>query len=110
MGGELGERPKQGLVTQTVSKIVMSFAKQVRAVRVLRCTVEGRLPWSENTPRHPHDVPVKNCTAAAVAIRKCPCRGWISQASFFVPVGAAGAAAALRATRGNPYPIPSCQS
>lgn len=29
MGGELDERPKQGLVTQTVSKIVMSFAKQV---------------------------------------------------------------------------------
>ena len=30
MGGELGERPKQGLVTQTVSKIVMSFAQKVR--------------------------------------------------------------------------------
>ena len=29
MGGELDERPKQGLVTQTVSKIVMGFAKQV---------------------------------------------------------------------------------
>ncbi|CAM9874990.1 unnamed protein product [Ascophyllum nodosum] len=29
MGGELEERPKQGLVTQTVSKIVMSFAKQM---------------------------------------------------------------------------------
>lgn len=30
MGAELEERPKQGLVTQTVSKIVMSFAKQAR--------------------------------------------------------------------------------
>lgn len=29
MGGELEERPKQGLVTQTVSKIVMSFASKV---------------------------------------------------------------------------------
>lgn len=34
MGGELGERPKQGLVTQTLSKIVMSFAKQVRCRRL----------------------------------------------------------------------------
>ena len=42
MGGELGERPKQGLVTQTVSKIVMSFAKQVCAA-VLRvfCAVRS---------------------------------------------------------------------
>lgn len=36
MGGELAERPKQGLVTQTVSKIVMSFAKQVCASYVNR--------------------------------------------------------------------------
>lgn len=31
MGAELDERPKQGLVTQTVSKVVMTFAKQVRS-------------------------------------------------------------------------------
>lgn len=36
----MGERPKQGLVTQTVSKIVMSFAKQVSAARVLCGKVE----------------------------------------------------------------------
>lgn len=45
MGGELGERPKQGLVTQTVSKIVMSFAQKVRqhlvSIHLLFRFVEG---------------------------------------------------------------------
>lgn len=31
MGGELDEKPKHGLVTQTLAKIVMSVVKQVRA-------------------------------------------------------------------------------
>lgn len=43
MGAELDERPKQGLVTQTVSKIVMSFAKQVREMFPVTLWEEGWL-------------------------------------------------------------------
>lgn len=32
MGGELEEKPKLGMVTQAMAKLVMSFAKQVRPV------------------------------------------------------------------------------
>lgn len=39
MGGELGERPKQGLVTQTVSKIVMTFAQKVRRSIISRLSL-----------------------------------------------------------------------
>ncbi|CAN0079411.1 unnamed protein product [Pylaiella littoralis] len=45
MGGELGQRPKQGLVTQTVSKIVMSFAKQM--VKSLHYSFGERRPPSD---------------------------------------------------------------
>ncbi|CAM9517348.1 unnamed protein product, partial [Hapterophycus canaliculatus] len=45
MGGELEERPKQGLVTQTLSKIVMSFAKQM--VKSLHYSFGERRPSSD---------------------------------------------------------------
>lgn len=52
MGGELGERPKQGLVTQTVSKIVMSFAKQVGCA--FSCfLLRGGVPCSNNVTASP---------------------------------------------------------
>eukprot|EP00752_Nemacystus_decipiens_P007824 g6989.t1 len=53
MGGELGERPKQGLVTQTVSKIVMSFAKQM--VKSLHYSFgERRAPSDPMDAESPH--------------------------------------------------------
>lgn len=53
MGGELEEKPKQGLVTQTLSKIVMSFAKQVRCRRLEAGKEESAAGTNERTTNKP---------------------------------------------------------